>query len=218
MSTLRDRLRATPSVIGTAPAFDPAAAPEDPRKLFLEWLNVALDANVPEPHVTTLSTVDADGQPDARVLVLKDVTDDGAFEIATSDESAKGQQLATNPRVALSFYWTPLARSVRLRGTATRATPAESAADFLARHPASRAIALVGRQSAPLADDVERERLIAANLARVEADPELVSEAWTVWRIVPIEIQFWQGDSSRNHLRLRYDRTGDGWQRQRLWA
>ncbi|MFD4960443.1 pyridoxal 5'-phosphate synthase [Microbacterium sp. NPDC058389] len=218
MSTLRDRLRAEASIVGEAPPFDPSAAPDDPQQLFREWLGVALDAGIAEPHAVTLSTVDEDGRPDARVLVLKDVTDDGAFEIATGSESAKGAQLHANPNVALTFYWTPLARSVRIRGVAAAASAAESAADFRARNPAAKAIALAGRQSAPLTDIAERDRLVAENLATLEGDPGRVSPAWTLWRVRPFAVEFWQGAPTRNHLRLRYERTVDEWRHEELWA
>ncbi len=218
MTTLRDRLRAEASIVGEAPPFDPSAAPDDPQELFGDWLRAALDAGIAEPHAVTLSTVDADGRPDARVLVLKDVTDDGAFEIATGSESAKGTQLQANPNVALTFYWTPLARSVRVRGLATPASAEQSAADFRARNPAAKAIALAGRQSAPLTDTAERDRLVAENLAALSADPGLVSSEWTVWRIRPFALEFWQGAPTRNHVRLQYTRTPEGWRRGELWA
>ena len=218
MTTLRDRLRSTPSIVGKPPRFDPLTAPDEPQELFVDWLDTALAAEVPEPHALTLSTVDREGRPDARVLVLKDVTADGSFEFATGDESAKGKQLEANPHVALTFYWTPLARSVRVRGLAERATPAESASDFRARNSAAKAIALAGRQSAPLVDLEERDRIVAGHLARLDSEPDLASPDWTVWRVRPASIEFWQGDPSRNHLRLRYERTESGWDRQQLWA
>lgn len=218
MSTLRDRLRAEASIVGDPPPFDPSAAPDDPQELFREWLTAALDAGIAEPHAATLSTVDEDGRPDARVLVLKDVTADGAFEIATGRESAKGAQLQANPNVALTFYWTPLARSVRIRGVASAASPAESAADFRARNAAAKAIALAGRQSAPLTDVGERDRLVADNLAALSAEPDLVSPEWTLWRIRPFALEFWQGAPTRNHLRLQYTRTAEGWHHTELWA
>lgn len=218
VSALRDRLRSEPSITGTTPSFDPAAAPEDPVELFGEWLRTALAAGIPEPHALTLSTVDADGLPDARVLVLKDVTDDGAFEIATGRESAKGTQLSTNPNVALTFYWMPLARSVRIRGVATPASPEEAAADFRARNAEAKAIALAGRQSAPLTDLAERDRLVAEHLAALEAQPERAAPEWTLWRVQPVAVEFWQGDPTRNHLRLRYSRADGDWRRERLWA
>ncbi|MGN6127130.1 MAG: pyridoxamine 5'-phosphate oxidase family protein, partial [Humibacter sp.] len=121
MSTLRDKLRALPSVVGVAPPFVLETAPTNPGELVVDWLLTAIDTGVPEPHAATLSTVDENGQPDARVLIVKNITEHGAFEVATSVSSPKARQLATNPRCALSFYWTPLARAIRIRGTAVRA-------------------------------------------------------------------------------------------------
>lgn len=116
--SLRDELRSLPSIVGQAPDFDVQSAPANPRGLFLDWLRHAIDAQVPEPHAATLSTVDAGGMPDARVLIVKDVTAECGFRIATGDESAKGIQLRSNPQCALTFYWGPLARAVRIRGIA----------------------------------------------------------------------------------------------------
>jgi len=218
MSSLRDRLRATPSVTGTAPAFDPASAPDDPRTLLLGWLEDALGAGVPEPHAVTLATVDAEGAPDARVLILKDVAADGALEVATAAEAAKSRQLAADPRCAVSVYWPARARAIRVRGTAHRAPAEDAAADLLARSPHSRALVLLGRQGDPLDDLAEHDRAVAAAEARVTAQPDLVSPGWTLWRIVPESYEFWQGDAGRDHLRVRYERGAGGWSHRRLWA
>lgn len=216
-SPLRETLRAVPSVVGVAPPWEPSSAPDDPRDLFVTWLTDAIDAALPEPHAATLSTVDEDGLPDVRVLVLKDVTDDGGFSIATTAESAKGVQLAQNPGCALSFYWGPLARAVRIRGVARLAPASVSAADFLARHPAARAQVLAGRQSSVLADRAERDRLLADARAAVDADPGLVAPQWTAWTIEPSSIEFWQGSPDRDHQRLQYLRTASTWDRRSLW-
>ncbi|MDR6867382.1 pyridoxamine 5'-phosphate oxidase [Microbacterium resistens] len=215
---LRERLRALPAIVGSPPPFDPQLAPESPRELVLEWLDAAISAGVPEAHAATLSTVDASGRPDARVLALKDITPDGSFEIASGGESAKAAQLRSNPACALSFFWTPLARAIRIRGTAIPATADEAAADFLARPLDARAITLLGRQSDPIGIDEDPRALIADSLDRVQDRPEMISRDWTVWRIRPETIEFWQGSPDRSHLRLRYHRDGDRWNHERLWA
>ncbi|MFB2585365.1 pyridoxine/pyridoxamine 5'-phosphate oxidase [Herbiconiux liukaitaii] len=216
--TLRDELRPLPSITGTAPPFEVHAAPADPTELFITWLREAIGSGVVEPHAATLSTVDAAGAPDARVLVLKDVTADGGFEIASGDESSKSRQLDGNAACALSFHWVPLARAVRIRGTAHRASAEDSARDFAARHPRAKAIALTGRQSSVMAPDDDPERSISEALHEVERTPGLVSPQWSVWRIVPTSIEFWQGSPDRNHTRLRYERTSGAWSAARLWA
>ncbi|WP_125611932.1 pyridoxine/pyridoxamine 5'-phosphate oxidase [Specibacter cremeus] len=217
MQTLRDELRMVPSIVGQAPDFDWASVPATPGELFLRWLRFALDADVPEVHAATLSTVDEDGVPDARMLIVKDVTDDCGFKIATSDESAKGRQLLQNPNCALTFYWSPLARSVRVRGIAQRASTAESAEDFLARHSQARAIALAGQQSSVIAGDAVRDEALTEAKAAIETDGLTGSPHWAVWTVVPSSVEFWQGKPNRDHQRLRYIRTGAAWDRQRLW-
>ncbi|MCR8630613.1 pyridoxine/pyridoxamine 5'-phosphate oxidase [Paenibacillus radicis (ex Xue et al. 2023)] len=117
MKNPNERLRGLKSLTGPFQAFDTSRLPENPGELFLQWLNLAIENEVKEPHAMTLSTVDADGYPDARVLILKDVVGD-AFYFATGSESRKGQQLKGNPHVALTFYWPQLGRQVRIRGTA----------------------------------------------------------------------------------------------------
>lgn len=217
MSTLRDRLRSTPSVTGTAPSWDPSRAPKHPRELFVEWLIQALDAGVTEPLAVTLSTVDEIGAPDARVVMLKDVTEDFGLELATGAESAKSRHLLADPRCALTVYWSSVARAVRIRGTAIQGSREEAARDFLARHPDARAVALTGRQSLPMTDPAHHLELITAERARIEADPTLVSPTWTLWRVFPTTVEFWQGAPTRDHLRLRYLRGADAWHSERLW-
>ncbi|MDB5487643.1 MAG: pdxH, partial [Reyranella sp.] len=115
MSDLRDKLRALKSLPGPFPAFDPAAAPADPRDLFSSWLEAAIDAGIREPHAMTLSTVDEDGHPDARILILKNL-DEAGWHFATTRTSPKGRQIEASPRAALTFYWQPLGRQVRISG------------------------------------------------------------------------------------------------------
>ncbi|GAB3398161.1 pyridoxal 5'-phosphate synthase [Humibacter soli] len=184
----------------------------------IEWLFAAIEAGVPEPHAATLSTVDEDGKPDARVLIVKDITDDGAFEIATSVSSPKVLQLRANPRCALSFYWTPLARAIRIRGTAVRAGAAAAVADFTARHPDARAMVLAGEQGRVIDDVSEHERVLSDAKNMIAGDPESGASEWSVWRIEPESIEFWQGDPSRDHLRLRYDLGPTGWEHHRIAA
>ena len=217
MQRSRDEPGAVPPVVGQPPDFDWASAPDAPVGLFLHWLQDAINAGVPEARAATLSTVDADGLPDARVLTVRDVSADGGFKIATGDDSAKGRQLSTNPNCALTFYWSPQARAVRIRGTAQRATAAESATDFLARHPQTRVNALAAPQSSTFSTDAARDALVTQAQAALELDPGIVSPHWTVWTVIPRTIEFWQGAPNRIHERLSYIRTETGWDRQRLW-
>ncbi len=135
---MRAFLRAIPSLTGTAPALDPAALADEPGVQFAGWLKEAVAAGVPEPAAATLSTVDGDGLPDARVLILKDL-DERGWAFAGSTSSAKARHLSAHSVAAMSFWWQPLMRAVRLRGTVVEATRAESDADLEARSASARA-------------------------------------------------------------------------------
>ena len=123
---VRAQLRSLPSLVGDPRAFDPAQHPSTPQELFTEWFREALDAGVPEPHAMTLSTIGADGIPDSRMLVLKDLTPDGAWCFAGGRDSTKGRQLTEHPAAALVFYWREQVRSVRIRGRITEAAAEEA--------------------------------------------------------------------------------------------
>lgn len=131
-------LRRIPSLAGRPPALDLDDLPRDPVELFAQWLQVALDHDVPEPVAATLATVDADGVPDARTLILKSV-DARGWAFAGTASSRKGRQLAACSSAALNVWWQPVVRAVRARGTVVEASPDECAADLAARSAAARA-------------------------------------------------------------------------------
>jgi pyridoxamine 5'-phosphate oxidase len=209
---IRDYLRGLPVFAGDLPAFDPSAAPDRPDELFVTWLSAAVAAGVREPHAMTLSTVGPDGVPSARILILKNV-DEAGWQFAVHAASPKGQDLLRHPAAALTFHWPAQARQIRLRGPVRPATAEQSAADFLARPPASRAEASLGRQSRPLPDRAALDEALAA----VALVPGQVVPEWTLYTLAPAEAEFWQGDEQRRHTRLRYTRTAAGWHRELLW-
>lgn len=131
-------LRGQPSLVGTPPALSIDSLPDDPVGLFSEWIMDAAERGVAEPQATTLATVDARGVPDSRTLILKDVTERG-WAFAGPRSSAKGVQLAQSPAAALNFWWQPIRRAVRVRGSVREATSAESDADLAARSATARA-------------------------------------------------------------------------------
>ncbi|WP_372491780.1 pyridoxamine 5'-phosphate oxidase family protein [Microbacterium croceum] len=135
---INDWLRGRHALTGVAPEWDLDALPDDPRALFATWVQGAADAGVAEPHTVTLATVDADGVPDARTLILKRVDDQG-WAFASTRSSRKGRQLADAPAAALNFWWQPQVRAVRVRGRVREAPASESAADLAARSAAARA-------------------------------------------------------------------------------
>ena len=214
--TVRDLLRGLPVFDRPLPAFDTESAPDEPSALFLSWLHEAIEAGVSEPHAMTLASVDAEGRPDARVLILKDVDAD-CWQFATASTSAKGTQLAARPHAALSFHWREQGRQVRVRGAVAAADPGVSAADFLAKPDGSRIAGLVGRQSAVLEDPGKLTLEIEAATHRLAQDPFAVAEDHVVYVLTAAEVEFWQGDRQRQHVRLRYRRSVNDWITERLW-
>jgi pyridoxamine 5'-phosphate oxidase len=202
--------------VGSATAFDPNSHPPTPQELFLEWFRSAENAGIPEPHAMTVSTVAADGIPDSRMLVLKDLTAEGAFCFAGRRDSSKGIQLDTHPAAALLFYWREQLRSVRIRGHIIEGSSDEARADFTARHPDARAVALSGPQGSPIGTGIDLAHDVDLAAQRVAANPNLIPEEWTVWKLNPTEVEFWQGSKSRLHTRLHYLRSGAGWDATRL--
>ena len=137
-TTSADDLRRIPSLTGTAPSIDPTHLPPDPVQLFQEWLDVALEQGVAEPIAATLATVDDEGVPDARTLILKSVDAEG-WAFAGAASSQKGRQFEKHPSAALNLWWQPLVRAVRARGPVVEASRRECAADLEARGKAARA-------------------------------------------------------------------------------
>ncbi|MFD5783371.1 pyridoxal 5'-phosphate synthase [Streptomyces sp. NPDC126933] len=198
------------------PAFDPAAAPDDPLPLFHRWFTEAVAAGQPEPHTMTLATADERGRPDVRILILHDA-DSRGWHFASHATSRKGRQLAARPEAALGFYWAAQGRAVRLRGRVLTAGAAESSADLHVRSTGALASALVGRQSEVLGSEAELARASQAAWERAQREPDAEAESWTAYVLVPDEVEFFQGDARRRHGRLRYRREGDSWARELLW-
>ena len=215
--TMREMLRGLAPFPAELPGFDVRAAPGDPVPLFLSWLNQAVQAGVPGPHAMTLATAGAAGQVSSRVLICKDVDAAGRWYFASSSQSGKGRDLAANPHAAGSFWWPQQGRQIRIRGEAGSAGPEASAADFLARPPASRAAALIGQQSEPLNDPADLEDAFRACAAKVDTEPGIVAAGWTLYALTAAEVEFWQATQDRRHLRVQYRRRGDGWDRRLLW-
>ncbi|MEU5843503.1 pyridoxal 5'-phosphate synthase [Rhodococcus sp. NPDC047139] len=209
---LRGWIRALPVVAVPTPRFEPASTPQE---TFVEWLAEAADAGITEPHAATLSTVDPSGMPDARMLLIKDVTDEGWW-FSGDDRSPKGRDLDATPAAALTVYWRELGRQVRVRGPVEVGPPEMCARDFRERSVFARAVASTGRQSEVLSDPGEYDRLVNERLAALERDPDLVSPHWTAWCVAATTVEFWQSDPGRRHLRYRYRRAQDRWSTEEL--
>ncbi|MGW7302532.1 pyridoxine/pyridoxamine 5'-phosphate oxidase [Streptomyces sp. NPDC054829] len=209
-------LRVWDPAVTTLSPFDPEKAPEEPLPLFAAWFAEAVAAGQTEPHTMSLATSDEEGRPDVRTVMLHGADTDG-WSFASHATSRKGRQLAARPYAALGFYWPVLGRQVRVRGPVTAAPSSDSQADLHARSTGALAAALTGRQSEVLYSLEELERVSAEAWDRAQREPASPVPTWTLYRLRPEEVEFFQGEERRRHVRLNYRRTESGWDRELLW-
>jgi pyridoxamine 5'-phosphate oxidase len=187
----------------------------DPLEQFQRWFEDAKRAELHEPNAMTLATVDATGQPAARVVLLK-IADQRGLAFFTNRDSRKGEELKGNPKAALVFWWGPLARQVRFEGTIEDVSDAEADAYFASRPVGSQLAAwasaqstvIEGRAALEAEEQKHRERFSGGEVPR--------PPFWGGYRLVPHRVEFWHGRQNRLHDRLRYTRTADGWRIERL--
>lgn len=193
-------------------------AAEAPVALFADWMKLAREKEPNDANAMALATVDADGMPDVRMVLLKDFGDDG-FTFYSNAESAKGRQLAHNPKAALCFHWKSIRRSVRLRGTLTEVSPETADAYFASRDRGARIGAWASDQSRPLESRFALEKRIAEYAARFGLGATPRPPQWTGWRLAPVRIEFWRDRPFRLHDRLEFARPDPAapWSKQRLY-
>ena len=187
---------------------------DDPVEQFRIWFERAV-AEVPLPEAMTLATVDAEGRPDARIVLLKGFGLDG-FRFYTSFESAKGEQLAADPRAALVLYWRELDRQVRVRGTVERLGDAESDAYFASRPRPSQLGAWASPQSRPIESREVLDDEVTETARRLRDGEIPRPPQWGGYLLRPDSVEFWQGQVARLHDRFRYSRGEGGWRIERL--
>lgn len=191
-------------------------AAADAIEQFTRWFKEAQDAGIVEPNAMTLATCGSDGIPQARIVLLKDFGHAG-FTFYTSYLSEKAAQIKDNPQVSLLFWWEKLQRTVRIVGPVSRVPREDSQQYFASRPRASQLGAWASQQSQVLPDRQSLEARYAEVEKQFEGSDVPTPDFWGGYRVVPAQLEFWQGQRSRLHDRLRYTRQPDGtWAMQRL--
>ena len=193
-------------------------AANDPFSLFQNWFTEAEAAELNDPNAMALATVDPDGLPDVRVVLLKGF-DRAGFVFYTNSESAKGRELAATPRAALVFHWKSLRRQIRVRGEVEIVSPKEADAYFVTRPRQSRLGAWASQQSRPLDARATFEGAYADVNQQYPGEEIPRPLHWNGYRLTPTSIEFWHDRPFRMHDRIVFSRAtpGDGWQKTRLY-
>lgn len=189
--------------------------PDMPLDLFWKWMGDAQSTEPSDPDAACLATVDKDGMPDARVVLIRKI-DERGFCFFTNRESAKGTELEVNAKAAINFHWKTQKRQVRVRGMIEIVSDAESDDYYASRPLGNRIGAWVSLQSRPLEN---REVLIkrAAEFEKKFGDTPPRPPHWGGYRLIPVSIEFWQEGEARLHNRVKYEKKGDGWASNRLY-
>ncbi len=189
---------------------------ENPIKQFDNWFQEALNSKELEPNAMTLATIDKDGFPNARIVLLKGIQD-GEFIFYTNYESQKGQEIATTPKVALVFNWLSMQRQIRVQGSIEKLSPELSTAYFQSRPKGSQIGAWTSPQSQVIDDRASLEDKKATLEKQYENETVLPRpEHWGGYKIKPKRIEFWQGRTSRLHDRITFEEIGNEWKIERL--
>ena len=190
-------------------------AASDPLQQFESWFEDILKTENPDPTAMLLSTIDAQGQPDSRVVLLKGISSEG-FVFYTNYNSTKAQHIENNPKVCVNFFWPRLVRQVKIRGTVAKISAEQSDSYFHSRPFMSQIGAIASPQSEVLPDREALEARMNALIEKYGQEAIMRPEHWGGYRLTPTEYEFWQGRDNRLHDRLRYTPSDDGWLIERL--
>jgi pyridoxamine 5'-phosphate oxidase len=179
------------------------------------WFAEVVKTEKSDPSAMVLSTVDEEGHPDSRVVLLKEV-EKGSFVFYTNYESVKALQMRQHPQVALNFFWPEMARQVRIRGHVKQTSAAQSDAYFLTRPEKSQLSAIASPQSREIAGRDCLEEKLNALIIEYQQQPIVRPRHWGGYRVIPREIEFWQGRDNRLHDRIQYSFQEGIWQRRCL--
>ncbi len=196
-------------------ALDESHCAAEPFKQFDIWFGQAVAATPPEPNAMVLSTIGAEGQPSARVVLLKHFDTDG-FIFFTNYDSQKGRELAFNPKASLLFYWGEIERQVRIEGAVTQTSRKISESYFSKRPRNSQLGALCSPQSKVISRAALEEAHSQKLIEYPEGVPVPCPENWGGFILQPSRFEFWQGRENRLHDRIEYSLTGDAWSIRRL--
>ena len=188
----------------------------NPTALFRNWFQEAIDAGLQEPSAMSLATLDADGHPDARMVLLKGV-DERGFVFYTNLGSPKARALLQEPWAALCFYWDKIDKQIRVRGRADRVCDDEADAYFVTRPRLSQIGAWASDQSQPMRGYFELEAEVAKTVVRFGVGEVPRPPFWSGFRVVPEQIEFWKQKPFRRHERILYTRAAGAWQKQWLY-
>lgn len=192
-------------------------AADEPFRLFAAWLADATKSEPADPNAMAVATVDADGMPNARMVLLKGF-DERGLVFYTNLDSAKGRELEANPKAALLFHWKSRTRQVRLRGPVEPVSDAEADEYFASRSKLSQIGAWASKQSAPLESRLAFEKAIALYTAKYAVGSVPRPPRWSGLRIKPVSIEFWEDRPFRLHDRVTFTRQADGtWTKTRLY-
>jgi pyridoxamine 5'-phosphate oxidase len=191
---------------------------DEPFRLFEHWLKEAIASEPRDPTAMTLATVDAEGMPNARMVLLKG-TDDRGFVFYSNVESQKGRELDRDPRAALVFYWKSLNRQIRIRGPVEKVTTQEADAYFASRPKQAQIGAWASQQSRPLESRLAFEKAVALYAAKYALGDVPRPAYWFGYRILPMVMEFWQDRPFRLHDRIEFRRadTSGPWNKTRLY-